>query len=239
MKLALLLCGHAQEKFHPITGGDYDVYFQSYFSEYSDDDVTLECFDVTAGHYPQNRDDFDGFITTGSKYSVYDDLDWIKTLTVFFQTIHEEGRKLVGVCFGHQMMAHALGGRVEKSANGWGIGVKTFQVYDTAEDEAWLKPKLDKFNIFLSCQDQVQELPSDSVVLAGSDFCPVGMYRVGETMLGVQGHPEFTADYAEALMADRVDRIPADVIAAARKTMLIVQPSKHELASWIINFIQY
>ncbi|MFK7799997.1 MAG: type 1 glutamine amidotransferase [Anaerolineae bacterium] len=237
MKLALLLCGHAQEKFYPVTGGNYDVYFHTYFDQFSDHDVTLECFDVTARQYPQNRDDFDGFITTGSKDSVYDDFDWIKELAVFFQTLHSEGRKVVGVCFGHQMMAHALGGRVAKSDNGWGVGLKTFDVYDTAKSEAWFEPQLDKFGILLSCQDQVQELPPNSVVLAGSDFCPVGMYRVGENMLGVQGHPEFTAAYSEALMADRLDRIPADVIAAARET-LSIQPHKHELASWIVNFIR-
>ena len=236
MNLALLLCGHAQEKFYPLTGGDYDVYFRDYFDQFSDHNVSLDCFDVTAGQYPQNRGDFEGYITTGSKYSVYDDYDWIKELAGFFQTLYQDGEKLVGVCFGHQMVAHALGGSVERSANGWGVGVKSFDVFDAAKSESWFDPSLESFNIFMSCQDQVQQLPPESTVLAGSDFCPVGMYRVGENMLGVQGHPEFTAAYSEALMADRVDRIPADVISAARAT-LSIQPHKRELASWITNFI--
>ena len=237
MKLALLLCGHPQEKFYPITGGDYDIYFQNYFDQFSDHDVSLKCFDVTAGCYPQNRGDFDGYITTGSKYSVYDELDWIKELAVFFQSLYHDGEKLVGVCFGHQMMAHALGGVVERSQNGWGVGVKSFDVFDIAKHEQWFKPALNSFNIFMSCQDQVQVVPAESTVLAGSDFCPIGMYRVGANMLGFQGHPEFTAAYSEALMADRVDRIPAEVIAAARAT-LSIQPHKRELASWIVNFIR-
>lgn len=237
MNLALLLCGHVREKFYPITGGDYDVYFRDYFDQFASHDVTLTCFDVTAGQYPQNLSDFDGYITTGSKYSVYDDFDWIRELAHFFQRLHQDGRKLFGVCFGHQMIAHALGGTVARAENGWGVGVKSFEVYAAAKNEPWFDPSLDRFNMLMSCQDQVQVLPPDSVVLAGSDFCPVGMYRVGANMLGVQGHPELTAAYSEALMAERSGRIPADVIAAARAT-LTTPTHKRELAAWIVNFMR-
>ena len=233
MNLAVLSCGSIPESYYPITGGGYDVVFGRLFAHAPQFEVNLTTFEVVDGEYPDDPSDFDGFLVTGSSASVYDDTEWVKELARYFQTLYSAGSKLVGVCFGHQMMAHALGGKVVRSPKGWGIGVKSFEVY---EQEAWLNPPLKQFEVLMSCQDQVVEMPPDGKLLAGSDFCNVGMFKVGENMLGIQGHPEFLPAFSEALMNARTDRIPADTIAAARKT-LDRPRSTAELATWMLNFI--
>lgn len=232
MRLALLQCDHVGQPFRAITGGDYDHLFQQHFATFAPE-VSLEAFDVTAGDYPAALDGYDGFLATGSKFSVYDDELWVHKLKRYVQQLYAAQKKFVGICFGHQMIGEALGGRVAKSPNGWGIGVHHFAVQQSA---AWMMPPLDSYNVMMSCQDQVQVLPEGSTVLAGNAFCPVGMFQVGHHFLGIQGHPEFTAPYAEALMDARADRIPAVTIQAAKQTL--ARPlHQQELTRWIVNFV--
>lgn len=232
MRLALLQCDHVGQPFRHITGGDYDHVFRQHFAQFADG-VLIEAFDVTVGDYPAVTDDFDGYLTSGSKYSVYDDEPWVNELKLYVQQLYAAQKKFVGICFGHQMIAEALGGRVAKSPNGWGIGVHQFPIQQQAD---WMTPSLDSYNVMMSCQDQVQVLPEGSTVLAGNEFCPVAMYQVGQHFLGIQGHPEFTPPYAEALMDARSDRIPAETIQAAKQTL--TRPLHQQaLTDWIINFI--
>ena len=111
------------------------------------------------------------------------------------------------------MMAHALGGRVGKSARGWGVGVHEFRI---EQREPWMVPPLDAINVLMSCQDQVEDCPRTQWCWRTSAQCPVAMYRVG-SLLGIQGHPEFEPDYAAALLERRRDRIGASVADAAMR----------------------
>lgn len=233
MKIALLQCDHVAPKFQEVAGGDYDDIFKDYLVQYAPQ-LDLEPFDVTQESYPADLGSYDAFLSTGSKFSVYDDEGWVKTLKAFIKRLYLENKTFVGVCFGHQMIAEALGGKVTKSPKGWGIGVHSFEVKQT---QSWMRPPLESFNILMSCQDQVEQLPEPSEVLAGSDFCPVGMYRVGKRFLGIQGHPEFSKAYAEALMDDRLERIGTDVVAKAKQTLSKPIQQK-ELTHWILQFIE-
>jgi len=216
-----------------VTGGDYDDVFRNYLKQYAPQ-VVLEPFDATLENYPSDLEKYDAFLSTGSRFSVYDDEGWVKTLEQFVQELYAQKRTFIGICFGHQMMAQALGGKVAKSPKGWGVGVHTFEI---EAKESWMQPPLDAFKILMSCQDQVEVLPEGSKVLAGSDFCPVGMYRVGEHFLGVQGHPEFSTSYAEALMDDRLERIGEAAVAKA-KASLSKTPHQKELTHWLLQFIE-
>ena len=233
MRVALLQCDHVAPKFRDVAGGDYDDIFRNYLAQYAPQ-VVLEPFDVTEESYPDDLDSYDAFLSTGSKFSVYDDEPWVKTLKQFIQELYKTNRTFVGVCFGHQMIAEALGGKVAKSPKGWGIGVHSFEVKQT---KTWMHPPLDVFNILMSCQDQVEQLPDNSEVLAGSDFCPIGMYRVGKHSLGIQGHPEFSVPYAEALMDDRLERIGPGVVTRAKQT-LSKTVHQEALTHWILQFIE-
>lgn len=234
MRLALLQCDHVADAFLPITGGDYDQVFKRFFADH-DSKVTLDVFDVTLEHYPDDPYTYDAFVTTGSKFSVYDDEPWVKTLKAYVVDLYQRKQKLIGICFGHQMIAEALGGKVAKAVGGWGIGVHRFAV---TEQLAWMQPQLSHIQVLMSCQDQVQVLPKDSKVLASSDFCPVAMYQVAGHFLGIQGHPEFSAAYAEALMQARVSRIGEATVAKARSSLSIPLHQK-ELTQWILNFIRF
>jgi GMP synthase-like glutamine amidotransferase len=224
MKLGLLQCDHVQEALQPEFG-DYDGMFRRWLPG------DWRVYDVTKGERPADLDECDAYITTGSKASVYEDAPWVQGFAKLVRDIHAASKPFLGVCFGHQMMAYALGGVVAKSPKGWGIGIHEFRVL---QNEARMQPPLETVRVLMSCQDQVEQLPPGATVLAGNEFCPVGIYRVGK-MLGVQGHPEFTPEYSEALMLRRVDRIGAERVAAAQATLREGAHSA-EFAKWAIAF---
>lgn len=146
--------------------GRYPAMFRRLLGE----ELVGRSFDVTAGEYPGRPQDYAGYIVTGSPAGVYDDLPWIGPLKRFLQ--EAKGKtKLVGVCFGHQVMAEAFGGRVEKSAKGWGVGLQRYRVLGQAP---WMDAA-DELAVPASHQDQVVEQPPCTRLLAASGFCEIGM----------------------------------------------------------------
>ena len=128
----------------------------------------------------------DAWITTGSRFSVNDPNEWTEKFSKFVSDTHKLKIPFVGICYGMQMMAKALGGTVEYAEKGWGVGVVTSTVYEKAQ---WMANHKEAANLVVSHQEQVTELPAEAVLLAGSDFCPNGIFQVGSSMLGLQGHP--------------------------------------------------
>jgi GMP synthase-like glutamine amidotransferase len=234
MKIGLLECDHVAERFRHVAG-DYREMFGALFSRHAPG-LTLEPFDVCDGQFPSPDafDACDGFITTGSRFSAYDDVDWIHRLKGFVRQAREAGKPFVGICFGHQLLAEALGGKVEKAEYGWGVGVHAVEV---AREEAWMRPAQPACRLQHMHQDQVVRLPENAVLLGRSAHCPAAMLRVGETMLGVQAHPEFPADYVEALLLDRVARIGEGRVREARAGLR--QPTDENIvAKWIAEFLK-
>lgn len=225
MILGLLQCDHVADDLLHIDG-DYDDMFRRWLP------AEWRIFDLPAGDFPA-PDDCNGWVTTGSRLSVYDDVPWIHQFAALVRDIHQQRRPFFGVCFGHQMIGHALGGRVERTSRGWGVGVHEFAVH---RHEPWMTPALESVSVLMSCRDQVEELPPGAVTLAGNKHCPNGMFQTG-TLLGVQGHPEWTPEFADALLSRRADLIGPELAATARATL--GQPRNSEqLAAWAVNWLR-
>jgi GMP synthase-like glutamine amidotransferase len=231
MRIGLLECDHVSDKFRSIAGDYYDM-FAGLFSAASPE-IDLVAYDAIAGKLPATPDECDGYVATGSRHSVYDDLGWIEPLCHFVRTVHAARVPFAGICFGHQLAAHALGGRVERAASGWGAGVRCVEIERRL---SWMAPALDACALHFMHQDQVVALPADAIVLGRADHCPVAMFAIGERTIGIQAHPEFTPAYTDALLADRVARIGAAEVAAARAGL--EQPTDEAtIARWLAQFL--
>jgi GMP synthase-like glutamine amidotransferase len=163
-------------------------------------------YDVQAGELPPSPRAHPAFLVTGSPAGVYEPLPWIGPLLAFLRQTKGEA-KLVGICFGHQAMAEAFGGRVEKSERGWAVGL---QDYEIVARPAWMGAEPpQRIAVPVSHQDRVTVAPPGSTVLAHSAFSPFGMLAWDDGALSMQFHPEFEPDYARALIEYRRARLPA------------------------------
>ena len=226
MRTALLVCDHVPsillEKH-----GDYPHMYQHLFP-----DLNLDTFYVCDQQFPEVNN-FDLFIITGSRYSVYDDIPWVKKLQDYVRQIFEEKKKCIGICFGHQMIAEALGGKVEKAPVGFLIGVHTFYVQ---EFPRWFGEEKSEYNILMLCQDQVVRLPADATLLAGNQLCPVGMYHIQDRFFAVQGHPEFSKEYDRDVFLSRKERMGEEKIEQALESFQL-DPDVKWLREIMMNFL--
>lgn len=189
--------------------------------------------------FPASVEDFDGYLLTGSAAAVYEDHDWLAPLQDFVQQAFDRGKPLVGICFGHQLLAKALGGQVEKSSKGWGYGIRQTPWTDTGADRPALmpaglgQPDQPWLRLIYSHQDQVTAMPPGARLLSGDDFCPYAAYQIGDRLLSIQGHPEFIPDYADNLYQVMAERVGPPIAAAARQTLS--QPHDGDLVGeWIL-----
>jgi len=232
LKIGLLKCDTVKRELIHISG-DCSDFFVDLFARHAPD-ISLKIYDVKKQQYPASLDECDGYITTGSASSVYDDEAWIHRLREFVKELYDDDKKFVGICFGHQMIAEALSGKCLESEQGWGVGVKQVKIISR---KAWMDPPLDEYRLIVSHLDQVCRLPEGSEVLGTNEYCPNAMFMVGEHFLGIQGHPEFTAPYADALILSRIEKIGRSTVDEARESLK--EETQHEIIThWIENFFR-
>ena len=175
--------------------------------------LTCESVAISQGEPFPDLETVDALLVTGSAAGVYETHDWMAPLLNYIQLAAAKGVPQIGVCFGHQAVAKALGAKVDKSDKGWGLGR---HVYDVCEHPGWMGDfSHDTFSLGVSHQDQVQSLPPGASVVARSDFTPYAVLDYGRVpAISFQGHPEFSAGFCCALYnvrrntaftADRVD----------------------------------
>ncbi len=199
-----------------------------------DPSLQFTVYPVMEGEYPAALDECDGYLITGSKSSVYDSDEWIGQLRNYIRTLATHRKKMVGICFGHQLLAHVLGGQTRKSEMGWGVGVMDSEVVTQPD---WMRPAQPSYSLLVSHQDQVVQLPPNAQTVATSRFCLNAAFQIEDYGLGFQGHPEFTRGYSRQLMEMRRDRIPQEVVEAGL-TSLTTETDHLLVARWIVNFLQ-
>lgn len=207
--------------------------YQDMFARLLGPGFRIHTYDVQGGAPLPGPDAHPAFLITGSAAGVYEPLPWIGPLLGFLREA-KGGPRLVGICFGHQAMAEALGGRVEKSERGWGIGLQDYEIWDRAPWMGEAPPG--RIAVPVSHQDQIVVPPPGVRVLAGNAFTPFGLFEYeDESAISMQFHPEFEPAYAQALIESRRARVPEPDAAIASLT----RPNDQALvAQWIRAFLR-
>ncbi len=190
---------------------------------------------LTRGVFPDSVDDCDAYLVTGSLCGVYDPEVWISMLSGFIQVAFLAGKKLVGICFGHQILAHALGGRAERSEKGWGLGLKSI---DLAGHQEWMFGRPERLALYFVHQDQVIRLPEGADLLGGDAFCPNALFSIENRVLGIQGHPEFSAGIMRHIFSQLEGSVEAERLQVALQSLDGGTPDNRLVAQWIMNFLE-
>ncbi|KFI34005.1 glutamine amidotransferase [Haematobacter missouriensis] len=199
MLIGILQTGDAPDAIQPASG-NYPDMFERLLTGRGFDFRTWRVLDM---QFPTSPRDADGWIITGSRFGVYEDHPFIPPLEAFIRAVKEAQVPMVGICFGHQIIAQALGGRVEKFSGGWSVGPQDYDFGDrTVTLNAWH-------------QDQVVERPEGARVVGSSGFCDNAALAYGEDIFTVQAHPEFDSTVTQGLIDHRSGSVPDDKVSAA------------------------
>ncbi|WP_341862432.1 type 1 glutamine amidotransferase [Gymnodinialimonas sp. 57CJ19] len=221
MHLGILQTGHVPTEV-ASTDGPYATLFRKLFAHRG---FSQTLWSVVDGEFPSGPEAADAWLVTGSKHGAYEDHAWIPPLEDLIRAIREAEIPLVGSCFGHQIIAQALGGTVEKYAEGWSVGRTQYKVGDqTLNLNAWH-------------QDQVTQLPDGATVHASSDFCANAIVAIGPRILTTQPHPEFANSVIESLIDLKGDAVEPDRLAIA-KTLLSEPNDNRLIADWLADVLE-
>jgi len=222
MKIGILQTGHSPEGLMGSIG-NYGQMFELLLASSGFD---FETFSVVDGIFPTGTKDADGWIITGSKHGAYEDHAWIPPLEKLIREIHAEGQPMAGICFGHQIIAQALGGKVEKFNGGWAVGRTT---YDWQGKEI----SLNAWH-----QDQVVELPEGAEIVGSNAHCKAAMLAYGDTIWTVQPHPEFSNEFIRGLIEQRGRGVVPDALLDDATTKLNTPVDNPEIATYLVEFFK-
>lgn len=220
MLIGILQTGRAPDALRP-DHGDYPDLFVRLLSGHG---FTFRTYEVLDGVLPSGPTECDGWLITGSRFGAYEDHPWIPPLEAFIRRVQAAKVPMVGICFGHQIIAQALGGKVEKFAGGWSVGRTEYDWNgETVALNAWH-------------QDQVTRRPEGARVCASSEFCENAALIYGDTILTVQAHPEFHRDFAADIIEKRGRGLVPDPLLDAAVSRLDQPLDDARVAARIADF---
>jgi len=223
VKIGILQAGRVPDELL-AEHGDYDGIYSKFLAG---NGFEFDAYRVVEGVFPDSVNNADGWIITGSKYGAYEDLDWIPPLEMFLRDAYAKAVPIVGICFGHQILAQALGGKVEKFNGGWSVGVQNYALDGFPED----------VKLIAWHQDQVTELPADATVTGSSSFCRYAALAYGDRAYSIQPHPEFEAGFVSDLLEARRETLPEN-IANEAVSSLSSATSSDQVAEHITEFFK-
>lgn len=221
MKIGILVTGHPPDTL--LEGGSYDQYFARLLDGHGFD---VAGWPVVDGVFPDSVHDADGWLITGSKHGAYEAHDWIPPLEVFIRDAYAAAVPMIGVCFGHQIIAQAMGGKVEKFAGGWSVGLTDYEMNGK------------QYAINAWHQDQVVALPKGAEVFASSDFCANAGLLYGDRIWTIQPHPEYDSDFISGLIETRGSGIVPDPLLAQARDRLDTPNDRMDVAQIMANFFK-
>ena len=227
LHIGILETGRLPESLRP-RHGTYPAMFESWLAPLG---ARFSSHAVLDGQLPDSPDEADLWLITGSRHAVYEDHPWIAPLESFIRDCRRAGRKMLGICFGHQIIARALGGEVARSPKGWGVGIHDYSTRNWPES---LAPDPGVIRVQAFHQDQVLRAPEGAVCIASSPFCEIAALWYPGFALTFQGHPEFTRDYARDLLRARSGSVlPEPLVEDALTQMRAQQATSADLALWL------
>ena len=228
MRIGLLMAGHVAPTSTHIAG-DYPELLASVLARA---EIELVRYDVDDDRFPTSITECDGWLMSPSRCSAYDGHAWIASAEDLLRELVAREHPYVGICFGHQLAAQALGGRVARAADGWQVGV---QDYEIVESRPWMVPMHSTVSLIASHEDQVVSVPDGAALMARSPGCPVAGLLIGERAWTLQPHPEFVPALAGSLLGQRVELIGAEKVLVAQATL--GRPlNRLDVGRWIVKF---
>jgi GMP synthase-like glutamine amidotransferase len=222
MLIGILQTGLAPDALSPQMG-DYPDMFARLLDGHG---FTFRTYKVVEGEFPKGVKDCEGWLITGSRHGVYEDHPWIAPLEQFIRDAFATRVPVVGICFGHQIVAQAMGGKVERYEAGWAVGATDY-------DFAGEKVTLNAWH-----RDQVVTAPEGAKVVATNDFCANAALLYDDRAFTVQAHPEFRPEFVDGLMKTRGKGLVPDEVMAAAATRLADPLQDKTMAGRIAAFFK-
>lgn len=195
---------------------------------------SFDTWPVSQGQWPEDVLAYDGVVITGSPASVNDDSAWIRRLEQAVRDLHARRRPMLGICFGHQVIATALGGRVGKQPSGLRVGTATSRMHRHAP---WMEPPQPQVTLYAAQEEQVVTLPPGAELLGGDETCPVTFYSIGRHVFATQCHPEFFPAFMQDVLEVLADHMTPEAQARGREQLQ--GPVDTDLMrSWIVRFFE-